>query len=263
MADLNLDLNYFTHPKTIRLIGLLGRGAEVLPIRLWCYCGKYHAESGRLAGYSVQEVESILEWWGEKGKAVEAMVSVGFLHEDGKNSEKILSIHEWKNHQGHIVFFKKRAKIAAKARWSKEVMGNATSSATSSAIGGGKQCPLPPPPNQHSVAKPPPPPIPSMSPGNGGGGLAIAQPVGGGGFSENTKLDLRKYGVTKRDLEAEGLPEEAVKKGVRWFRENYTKPGINGNPGVLVNKCLEFAQKSGWEPRMIGQLLVTQPKQRT
>lgn len=59
MASLNLDMDYFGHPKTKRLVGLLGRGAEVLPLRLWCHVGKYHAQDGRLAGYSPQEIEAI------------------------------------------------------------------------------------------------------------------------------------------------------------------------------------------------------------
>jgi hypothetical protein len=81
MTSLNLDLDFFDHPKTRRLVGLLGRGSEVLPIKLWCWCAKYHAESGWLTGYSAQEIESILGWWGEPGKMVEAMVKVGFLIE--------------------------------------------------------------------------------------------------------------------------------------------------------------------------------------
>ena len=67
MPYLNLDLNYFDHIKTKRLVGLLGRGSEVLPIRLWCACGKHRAESGKLDGYSAQEIESLVEWWGESG----------------------------------------------------------------------------------------------------------------------------------------------------------------------------------------------------
>lgn len=118
MPYLNLDLDYFTHPKTIRLIGLLGRGAAELPIRLWTYCGKYHCESGNLAGHSAEEIETVAGWWGTSGKMVEAMVVVGFLKKSKKNDVEYI-INDWLDHAGHLSAFKKRAKTAAKKRWKK------------------------------------------------------------------------------------------------------------------------------------------------
>jgi hypothetical protein len=113
MADLNLDTNYFDHPKTIRLVGLLGRGAEVLPLRTWCYVAKHHPVDGRLAGYSVQEIEAIAGWWGERGKAVEALIAVRFL-------DKVKSgyrVHGWKKRAGHIWAYKLRSRKANAAKY--------------------------------------------------------------------------------------------------------------------------------------------------
>jgi hypothetical protein len=120
MADLNLDLDYFTHPKTVRLIGLLGKGAEVLPIRLWCYCGKYHAEDGKFTGYSTQEIESIVSWWGKEGEFVQALLKVRFL----EGSEGAYSCHDWAEHNGHIQALKERNRKVAEARWDKIRKGN-------------------------------------------------------------------------------------------------------------------------------------------
>jgi hypothetical protein len=136
MPSLNLDLNYFEHPKTKRLVGLLGRGAEVLPIKLWSYCGRLHAESGRLTAYSPQEIESIAGWWGRAGEMIDGLLKTGFLETAGDGYK----IHAWKEHQGHIVNFHKRAKTAAKARW-EQSKGDATSIATSNAQSKAKQCP--------------------------------------------------------------------------------------------------------------------------
>lgn len=167
MPFLNLDLDYFSHPKTVRLVGLLGRGAEVLPIRLWCYCGKYHVESGKLTGYSAQEIESAVQWWGKQGELVEALLKVEYLikTEDG------FMVHDWMEHQGHLVGFKKRAVKAAKKRWRK--ISNASSIATSNAKSKSsnassiakddvKQCPIPilsypiqTIPNQDNISPPP------------------------------------------------------------------------------------------------------------
>lgn len=113
MPFLNLDLDYFTSPKTVRLSGLLGVGSETLPLRLWCHVAKHHARDGVLAGYSAQEVESFVGWRGDPGKAVEAMLRVGFLEETNGG----FVVHDWLEHQGHIWALKKRNKRVAKVRW--------------------------------------------------------------------------------------------------------------------------------------------------
>jgi hypothetical protein len=121
MPYLNLDLDYFDHPKTVRLIGLLGRGADLLPIRLWCYCGKYHAENGELTGYSPEEIETAaLKWWGQPGKAVEAMLRP-FQGRPGFLEQTIggYKVHDWEKINGHIAAFKHRAQAGAKAKWDK------------------------------------------------------------------------------------------------------------------------------------------------
>lgn len=133
MSYLNLDLDYFSHPKVVRLVGLLGRGASELPIKLWCYCGKYHAESGNLESYSAQEIESAVGWWGKTGEMVEAMVKVGLLIASGDG----YTVKDWLDHQGHLVAFKIRAQAGAKARW------NNISNASSNAKDDAKQCPIP------------------------------------------------------------------------------------------------------------------------
>lgn len=115
MADINIDLDYFEHRKTKRTVGLLGRGADLLPIKLWRFCGKYHQDDGKLIGYSEQEIESACDWWGEKGKMVEAFLAVVWL----EKIEGGFQVHDWLEHQGHLKAYKQRAKDASKARWSK------------------------------------------------------------------------------------------------------------------------------------------------
>ena len=137
MPSLNLDFDYFDHPKTKRLIGLLGRGAEVLPVRLWCYCGRYHKRDGSLTDYSPREIETLAGWWGAPGKAIAALVKVGFVDATATGHR----IHDWQEHAGHLEHFHQAAKTAAAARWSKR--------ATT------------PPPD------PPPPPPPECAPQSG------------------------------------------------------------------------------------------------
>lgn len=149
MPYLNFDLDYFDHPKTKRLIGMLGKGSEVLPVRVWVFCGKFYPERGRLAGYSAHEIESIVGWWGKPGEMMEAMVKVGFMEHEGQD----FVVHDWKDHAGHLIEFKKRAQVAAKARW--DAIGKKSAEdqecskhATSNAKSVSKQCSLPTLPNQ-------------------------------------------------------------------------------------------------------------------
>lgn len=127
MTYLNVDLDFLDHPKTRRLVGQLGHGAEVLVLRLWTYCGRYHPGDGALIDYDAQEIESLAGWTGDPGAMVQAMVKVGFLDQthDG------VVIHDWKEHQGHIIAYRKRGKQMAKARWARA--GHAASNATSNA----------------------------------------------------------------------------------------------------------------------------------
>jgi hypothetical protein len=116
MTEINLDIDFFNHPKTIRLVGKLGRNSEVLPIKLWCWCAKNHAENGRLTGYSTHEIESAVNWWGTRGSMVKAMVDVGFMTDVGNGDYEV---HNWLIRQGHISALKERAKKGAEARWNR------------------------------------------------------------------------------------------------------------------------------------------------
>lgn len=120
MAYLNVDLDYFDHPKTVRLVGQLGRGADLLPLRLWAYTGKYHAEKGELTGYSPLEIEAAVKWWGQPGRATEALLAP-FLGKPGflERIEQGFKVHDWDEINGHIAAFKARAKAGAKAKWAK------------------------------------------------------------------------------------------------------------------------------------------------
>lgn len=116
MAYLNLDFDYFDHPKTVRLVAILGIGADTLPLRLWGYCGKYHAKDGVMEGYTATEIEALIKWTGPAGAAVDAMLKIGFMGQRGDT----YFVHDWKDHQGHIHALKVRNKKVALKRWANE-----------------------------------------------------------------------------------------------------------------------------------------------
>lgn len=132
MPYLNLDLDYFTHPKILRLTHLLGHHAAVYPLKLWCYVGKHFPVTGMLEGCSKHEIERAVGWDGEAGQLVDVLVKISLL--DVKKSETetenySFKIHDWKQHAGHLWAFKKRAKTAAKKRWKDYASSIATSNA--------------------------------------------------------------------------------------------------------------------------------------
>jgi len=116
MPSINVDPRYFDHPKIKRLVHLLGRGADLLPIRLWCHAALACPESGKFTVQAAQEIESEVHWWGQKGKAIDAMLEAGLLD---RLQDGCLQIHDWHEHAGHLVTYKRRARAAAEARWEK------------------------------------------------------------------------------------------------------------------------------------------------
>lgn len=113
MADLNLDIHYFEHLKTKRLVARLGRGSDVLPLRLFCYTAKHYAKDGRLTSHTGEDIEAAVGWWGKRGECTRNLHEVRFLDMDGDT----YVVHGWEERSGHLSAFAKRAKAAAQARW--------------------------------------------------------------------------------------------------------------------------------------------------
>lgn len=127
MPALNLDLEYFGHRKTKRLVARLGAGAELIPLKIWIYTGRFHSEDGLLLGYSDEELVMLAEIVGNASSILLALVDVGFL----LKIENGYEVHQWLQHQGHIAAFKKRGSDAANKRWKK--LNTESSNATSNA----------------------------------------------------------------------------------------------------------------------------------
>ncbi len=128
MPFLNLDFDYFDHPKTTRLVGLLGHGSEIYPIRLWTHIAKFHSKDGILSGYTPEAIEQAIRWAGKHGDCVGALLSVGFI----EKTDGGYRAHDWNGHQGHIHALKIRNKKVAKNRWKN--IRNTTSTVDTSGI---------------------------------------------------------------------------------------------------------------------------------
>lgn len=113
MPSLNVDLDFPDHPKTIRLVAMVGEQAGMLLLRLWSYTGKFAAEDGILPNCSSEEIERICGWRGRKGEAAKALIATGYL--DHKENDYM--VHNWLKHQGHIARYQQRGLLAINARW--------------------------------------------------------------------------------------------------------------------------------------------------
>ncbi len=100
MPSLNLDINYFTHPKTMRLVARLGAGAAEIPPRLWAYAAKYHVEDGELQGYEPAELLHLAGITSpDPAHLMETLVVLRWLDKvpDG------WVVHDWQEHAGHLI----------------------------------------------------------------------------------------------------------------------------------------------------------------
>lgn len=123
MPSINVDLNFFSHRKTIRLSAQLGDQAITCLLRLWCYAGQHDPEYGSLGDMRDYEIEHIVNWRGEQGQFVRSLISIGFLDMvDGK-----ARIHDWKDHARHLIVYRERAKKGANAKWAARLFRDASS----------------------------------------------------------------------------------------------------------------------------------------
>ena len=120
MAWINLDQNYFQHPKTVRLRNKLGSNADVIPIRIWCHCSIYHEKDGILTNYDESELKKLFSYRIGVQSVLIALIDCGFLEKIGDN---IYKVHDWEEIQGHLIAYSIRGKKAAKARWDKIEIG--------------------------------------------------------------------------------------------------------------------------------------------
>lgn len=88
-----LDEDYYGHPKTLQLVNLLGQEADTYPPRLWTWAMKYE-KPGVMKSEAM--IETACRWKGEPGKLASAMIEAGFVDLD-------LTIHNWMRRTGHDI----------------------------------------------------------------------------------------------------------------------------------------------------------------
>lgn len=93
--EIPLDIAYFGHPKTLKLISILGRvEADVYPLRLWAWAAQY-ARDGHLPS-DCRVIERGLGWRGASGRLVSALVQAGYL---AASDQSVVGDREAGDHQ--------------------------------------------------------------------------------------------------------------------------------------------------------------------
>lgn len=95
---IQLDLDYWDHPKTIDLVTAMGPGAEAYPLRLWTWAAKYEI-TGNFK--SEAAVERACRWTGEAGSLCRKLVLCGFL--DLLQGGGGFQIHNWNRRTGEAL----------------------------------------------------------------------------------------------------------------------------------------------------------------
>lgn len=109
MPTLNLDPEFPKHPKTLKLARIAGPTAPYCLIVLWCHTLKHHPDDGSLAGYDIDDIESVAGWTGERGLFVKSLLSSRFLDDD-------YVMHDWHEHEAHLKAYRDKARKMNAAR---------------------------------------------------------------------------------------------------------------------------------------------------
>lgn len=122
VEDIRVAVDFFGHPKTVKLERRLGLEALKSLLVLWTWAAK-HRTSGNLAGMTAEDIEIAADWGGVEGTFTAVLDDLAWL--DGKPGE--YSLHEWKEHNPWVAEAEKRsnaARLARLARFRPEVYRN-------------------------------------------------------------------------------------------------------------------------------------------
>jgi hypothetical protein len=90
---------------------MAGKEAPFCLVTLWCYAGENHRADGVLGGYTPEEIESFAGWTGKRGRFFQALLDSEYL------DKETLKLHDWEDHEGHLVVYHQRALQANRERW--------------------------------------------------------------------------------------------------------------------------------------------------
>lgn len=119
VSDIRIKTSFRTHRKIKKLRRELGADGVLCLVNLWIGTAE-NEPSGVLKGWSSQDIEIEVDYKGEEGAFVTALVNFELLDVDESG---VYSLHNWDRWQGWCIGAEARstkASNAAKARWNKK-----------------------------------------------------------------------------------------------------------------------------------------------
>jgi len=119
VEDIRIKLDFYDHPKTVKLKRKLGINAVVSLQQLWIYAAQNRSK-GILHGLDDEDIAIASRWDGDADKFINGLIDVKFLE---KGEDGTLILHDWEEHQPFAFYSEERSKqarAAAAARWGGE-----------------------------------------------------------------------------------------------------------------------------------------------
>lgn len=114
--DIRFSVNFWQHPKTVKLSRKGGLEAVRSLQILWCFCAQERTD-GILSGMDIDDIEIAADWQGEPGRLVDLLLTGNWLE---RLDDSTYALHGWEERQAYVSKAENRkaqAKAAAEKRW--------------------------------------------------------------------------------------------------------------------------------------------------
>ena len=109
--DIRIDVEFFSHPKTVKLERRLGLEAVKALMVLWTWAARNRPD-GDLAGLENEDIEIAAGWMGEVNKLASTLNALGWL--DGEPGA--FRLHQWEEHNPWVAEMQSRSDKARLSR---------------------------------------------------------------------------------------------------------------------------------------------------
>lgn len=97
VTDIRLDVEFFHHPKTVKLRHKLGLEGIMSLLKLWMWAAK-NRPNGTLSNLDIEDIEIAANWEGKPGTFHAALVALRWLDVINIEGSEVYQLHDWLDH---------------------------------------------------------------------------------------------------------------------------------------------------------------------
>lgn len=97
VTDIRLDVEFFNHPKTVKLRHKLGLEGIMSLLKLWMWAAKNRPD-GTLQNLDIEDIEIASSWEGKPGIFHAALVTLRWLDVTNTDGKEVYRLHDWLDH---------------------------------------------------------------------------------------------------------------------------------------------------------------------